>query len=143
MKKREGEPWMSADDYGRSLTGIGFNLLVANMQRALEFQTLVLEADVVYHDEDFAAIVLQKMPMMLHADHTYADHPMSGIVAGLDARGAGCELRVYGLDPDAAVERARSNNFTILAEAMDKPHGLREAFLVDDEGYVWAPGLAI
>jgi len=26
--KRSGIPWMSADDYGRSLTGLGVNLLV-------------------------------------------------------------------------------------------------------------------
>jgi len=142
MKKSTDKPWMSADDYGRGLKGIGFNLLVADMQRALEFQERVLEAKILYHDEDFAAVELQEMEFMLHADHTYADHPMYGIVTNLDARGAGCELRVYGLDPDAAVVRARSNNFTVLAEAMDKPHGLREAFLIDDEGYVWSPGIA-
>jgi hypothetical protein len=26
---------------------------------------------------------------------------------------------------------------------MDKPHGLREAVLVDEDGYVWVPGVAL
>lgn len=143
MKKREGHPWMSADDYGRSLSGVGFNLLVADMQRSLEFQRDVLEATIIYSDPDFAAIRLESTEFMLHTDHTYNDHPMSGIVAGVSARGAGVELRVYGIDPDAAVTRARENGFTVLAEAMDKPHGLRESFLIDDEGYVWSPSMAL
>ncbi len=130
---------MSADDYGASLTGIGFNLLVSDMQRALEFQREVLQANVRYADADFAAIELQSMQLMLHSDHTYDDHPLSGIIKGVSARGAGVELRVYGLDPDAAEARASAHGFTVLAGSMDKPHGLRECFLIDDEGYVWSP----
>ena len=30
-----------------------------------------------------------------------------------------------------------------LAGAMDKPHGLREAFLIDADGYLWVPGVGI
>ena len=142
VKKRTGEPWMSADDYGRSLSGIGFNLLVSDMARALEFQREVLLAKVLYADEDFAAIELMANHLMLHTDHTYDDHPMSGIIRGVSARGAGVELRVYGLDPDAAQARADKHGFTVLAGAMDKPHGLRECFVIDDEGYVWSPSAA-
>lgn len=133
---------MSADEYGRSLSGIGFNLLVSDMARALEFQRDVLLAKVLYDDVDFAAIELMSMHLMLHTDHTYDDHPMSGIIGGVSARGAGVELRVYGLDPDAAQARADKHGFTVLAGAVDKPHGLRECFLIDDEGYVWAPSAA-
>ena len=31
----------------------------------------------------------------------------------------------------------------VLAGAIDKPHGLRECVIVDDEGYVWVPGVAL
>jgi hypothetical protein len=27
----------------------------------------------------------------------------------------------------------------VLAEAADKPHGLRESYIVDPDGYVWVP----
>ncbi len=27
----------------------------------------------------------------------------------------------------------------VLAGAMDKPHGLREAYILDDSGYLWVP----
>ena len=47
MKLREGESWMPADEYGRSLTGFGVNLLVPEIERALRFQTAVLEAEIV------------------------------------------------------------------------------------------------
>jgi hypothetical protein len=30
----------------------------------------------------------------------------------------------------------------VLAGSMDKPHGLRECMLIDDDGYVWVPGVA-
>ena len=68
---------------------------------------------------------------------------MTGAVQGVDARGAGAELRLYGLDPDAAEARARALGSIVLAGAMDKPHGLREAYLVDPEGYIWAPSVGL
>ena len=64
---------------------------------------------------------------------------MIGSVAGLEARGAGVELRLYGVDPDEAEAAARRSGATVLAPAADKPHGLREAHIVDDDGYVWVP----
>lgn len=45
MKKREGDPWMPADRYGRSLRGFGVNLPVPDVGRALRFRTRVLDED--------------------------------------------------------------------------------------------------
>ncbi len=39
MKERDGEPWMAADAYGRSLTGMGVNLLVREVVRSVAFLT--------------------------------------------------------------------------------------------------------
>ncbi|WP_375590073.1 hypothetical protein ABWH89_04110 [Hoeflea alexandrii] len=101
--KRSKEPWMPADDFGRSLPrGIGVNLLVRDMAAELAFCRDCLGAMVLDSDEDFAAIELCGSVFMLHADHSYSHHPMSGIVAGSETRGAGIEIRVYGLDPDKA-----------------------------------------
>ncbi len=80
---------------------------------------------------------------MLHADHTYDDHELSGSLRPDIARGIGVELRLHGCDPDAAEARARAAGYTVLAGAMDKPHGLREAYLVDADGYLWVADVAI
>ena len=140
MKLRKGDPWMPAGEYGRSLRGLSVNLLVRDMARALRFQCEVLAAEVVYADPDFAVVRgggNGSGEWMLHADHTYLDHPLHGFVAGTEGRGAGIELRVHGRDPDDAVAAARATGFTVLAEAADKPHGLREAHILDDDGYTW------
>ena len=131
---------MAADDYGRTLgPGLGVNLLVRNIARSLKFAQEVLSATPTYADEDFAVLRAAGSEWMLHADHTYLDNPMSGVIKDVDARGAGIELRLYGIDPDAAEKRARDGGWTVLAGARDKPHGMREAFLIDDDGYVWVP----
>ena len=56
MKLRTGEPWMSADAYGRSLAGLSINLLVRNVAHALRFARQVLGAQVIYADADFALL---------------------------------------------------------------------------------------
>ena len=143
MKKREGEPFMSAADYGRSLAGFGVNLLVRDVNRAVAFQTEVLEVEVVYADADFAVLTHGGHQWMLHADHTYAEHPLLALTGDGAIRGAGAELRLYGIDPDTAEARALARGDTVLAAAADKPHGLRECCLVDPDGYVWVPSRRI
>jgi hypothetical protein len=144
MKKRSPDktPPVSAEDYGRRLRGIGFNLLVSDVPRAVQFATEVLGATSFYDDEDFAALRWNGADFMFHADHAYRDNPLSGIVAGLEARGAGVELRLYGCDPDVAEAKARELGFTVLSGAIDKPHGLRECIILDEDGYAWIPAVA-
>ena len=143
MKKRTGEPFMSAADYGRSLEGFGVNLLVSDVARAVAFQTEVLGVELVHADPDFAVLSHDGAQWMLHADHTYGEHPLLALTGDGAIRGAGAELRLYGIDPDAAEARARARGDAVLAAAADKPHGLREAFLADPDGYVWVPGRAL
>ena len=145
MKKRPSDksPPVSAPDYGRSLRGLGFNLLVRDVPRAVKFAVEVLGATSFYDDEDFAAMKLNGGDFMFHADHTYRDNPLAGVISGVEARGSGVELRIYGCDPDVAERAARAGGWTVLAGSLDKPHGLRECVIVDDEGYVWVPGVAI
>ena len=143
MKLRDGEPWIPADEYGRSLSGFGVNLLVPDIEAALHFQTRVLEAETVYADPDFAVLRGYGAEWMFHADHTYDDHPLRGSLTPELARGIGIELRLHGCDPDSAEHRARELGFTVLAGAMDKPHGLREAYLLDADGYLWVPDVPI
>lgn len=138
--KRTGTAWMSADDYGRSLKGFGVNLLVSDVAASVEFAIRVLGAEAVYSDPDFAVLRRGAVEWMLHADHAYQDHPLAGFVNDVEGRGAGVELRIYDCDPDVAEAAARAAGHIVLAGAADKPHGLREAFILDPDGYCWVPG---
>ena len=67
MKRATSDPWMSPSDYGRSLRGLGVNLLVRDMDVALPFYREVLDADVVHADPDFAVLRNGDAEGMLHA----------------------------------------------------------------------------
>ena len=130
---------MPAADYGRSLAGLTVNLLVRDVARAAGFARDVLRARVVYADPDIAVLAAHGAQWLLHADHTYDRHLLGAQVSGRVRRGLGIELRLHGCDPDAAEAAARAHGFEVLAPAADKPHGLREAVIVDADGYVWVP----
>jgi hypothetical protein len=72
----DDDAWMAADDYGRSLRGLTVNLLVCDLPRVRSFHLQVLAAEELYFDSDFAAYRFQGAEWMLHADHTYAAHPL-------------------------------------------------------------------
>ena len=137
MKLRTGDPWMSGADYGRSLTGFSVNLLVKQIAPAVRFAKEVIGATVIYSDADFAAVQAGDTQWMLHADHCYDKHPMSGLVVEHTPRGRGIELRLHGMDPDAVQAIAERDGYRVLAAAADKAHGVREVYVLDDDGYVW------
>lgn len=142
--KRTKQPWMKAEDFGRSLSrGIGLNLLVPEIAMMESFFRDVLDATVIYSDEDFAAIEILGSVVMLHADHAYLDHPMAGTVQTAEVRGCGMEIRLYGADPDRIEARARASGETVLSGATDKPHGIRECHVVGPHGYIFVPSKAI
>ncbi|MEL6217541.1 MAG: hypothetical protein AAFR79_03600 [Pseudomonadota bacterium] len=126
--------------FGRSLgPGLGLNLLVRDVEAAARWQVSVLGASVRYWDRDFAIVEAYGSVWMLHHDRTYRNHALTGVINGAEGRGPGVELRLYGCDPDRAAERAEPTGGFVLAGAADKPHGAREAFLIDPEGYCWVP----
>jgi len=81
----------------------------------------------------------------LHADRTYHSNPLLSLLPEAGARGAGIEIRLYDSDPDTAVTRARAGAFnaTILQEPTVKPHGLREAYIICENGYAWVPSTPV
>ncbi len=146
MEKPENtaETFPSAEDYGRALNGLGINLLVRDVARSVAFGRDVLGAAVAYQDTDFAVLRYttgrSAAEWMLHADGTYHSNPLLGLLEDSSLRGLGAELRLYDCDPDAAVMRAKAAGHHVLQEAADKPHGLREAYILDPDGYCWVPG---
>jgi uncharacterized glyoxalase superfamily protein PhnB len=142
-KTRTGAGWIPADEYGRALPKFTVNLLVRDVKKSLPFYRDVLGATVRYADGDFAALAIAGTDFMLHADHTYDGHPMYARLRGERARGVGAEIRVMGIDPDAAEARAKSAGAMIIQGARDFPHGWRDVMLTDPDGYVWAVGVPI
>ncbi|MFZ1681897.1 MAG: hypothetical protein WAT70_12835 [Rhizobiaceae bacterium] len=139
MKKRTGDPFMPADAFGRTLAGLGVNLLVEAVEPEVEFLVAVFGAAIVYADPDFAVVRIAGGLLLLHADHAYDRHPLIGIVRGAETRGAGVELRLYDCDPDKAEAAARESGHAVLAGSLDKPHGLRECHIVSPHGFVFVP----
>ena len=134
---------MSASDYGQNLKGMSINLLVMDINRSIAFHREVLGAEVIYSDADFAVVCAEGSEWMLHADHTYSNHPLSETLRAVPSRGVGAELRVHGCDPDTAEAAAHQRGDLVLASAMNKPHGLREVYIIDPDGYLWVPDIAV
>ena len=104
---------------------------------------------VIRANDDYAIIagpqVAKSLIIQLHADATYHANPLPSLLPepGAGARGAGAEFRLFDMDPDAAARRAEVAGWYILQPPTDKPHGLRECYLLDLEGYCWVPGSVI
>jgi catechol 2,3-dioxygenase-like lactoylglutathione lyase family enzyme len=140
---RTRDPWMPADDYGRSLPKFSVNLLVRDVGRSVAFYRDVLGAVVVYSDPDFAALEFAGWKFMLHADHAYDGHPLYSRVHGATERGTGAELRLFGVNPDEVEARARARGAVVVQPAVDKPHGWRDVIVTDPDGYIWAVGMPL
>jgi len=144
MKKSSKTPFMAAPDYGRSLHSFTVNLLSQDLSRALVFQRDVLKADIQHDDEDLLIVQGYGASWMVHADHTYDKHPLLEDTSLSMRRGAGIELRLHSCDPDITVKLALEHGFKVLDGPRDQPdHGLREAHIIDDDGYVWVPDAAL
>jgi len=131
---------MSADAYGRTLTGLSVNLIVRDIAISLPFYTTVLGLRLLFSDEDFAAFEGDGVRLQLHADHTYDRMPWAPRLAESGKRGLGAEIRILGIDPDAAERRAREHGASVLVPTRDWPHGWRDCVLEDPDGYTFAVG---
>ena len=139
MKLRKIDPWKSASSYSKELSGLTVNLLVNDIHKATEFIENVIEADVIYEDIDFAAVEGFGSKWCFHADHAYDKHPLTDFINIKNNRGEGIELRLLGCNPDRAEIRAIEHGFKVISKSQDKPHGLRECYIIDSAGYCWVP----
>lgn len=130
-----------AEEFGRSLTGIGINLLTPDVRALAAFLSDVFGLTVHRLSDDFAIVRHGQMMMQLHADGTYHSHPLLGLVPETPPRGAGMQLYLFGIDPDAAVARAEAADHIVLEQPADKPHGLREGTILSPEGYAFSPAI--
>lgn len=131
---------VSAADFGRSLSGIGLNLLVRDVKAEAAFLVQVFGMTAHRLSANFAIIAYHGQVFQLHADPTYGANPLLSLLPEAGPRGAGAEIRLYETDPDEAAARAGGiDGVTILDAPKDKPHGLRECYILCPNGYAWVP----
>ena len=130
---------VSAAEFGASLRGLGLNLLVRDVEAQAARLSGLFGMQAHRVSRDFAILAYGTQLFQLHADATYAAHPLSGLLPETPPRGAGVQINLFDTDPDYAAARAETLGFTILQPPTDKPHGLRECYLLCDDGYAWVP----
>lgn len=130
---------VSAENFGASLRGIGLNLIVTDVRARAAMLEAVFGMTAHRVSADFAIMRYGDQVFQLHSDATYSNNPYLGFVAENPPRGGGVELRLYDTDPDKAAALAQVEGMTIVQPPTDKPHGLRECYLLCPDGYAWVP----
>ncbi|MFT4715180.1 MAG: hypothetical protein ACI861_000772 [Paracoccaceae bacterium] len=136
---------VKAGDFGRSLRGIGLNLLARDVVGQAQFLCDVFGMAAHQVTADFAIMTYGDQVFQLHSDGTYHSNPLLGLLPEAGARGGGLEIRLYDSDPETtvALAQAHSHDTTILQGPTDKPHGLREAYILCENGYAWVVSRSI
>lgn len=136
---------VTAADFGRSLTGLGLNILVPDVPRLASFLCDVFKMKSYRQSPDFAILTYGDQLFQLHADPTYHSHPLPSLLPESGPRGGGIEIRLYDTDPDEAAERAtaHAHESVLLQAPTNKPHGLRECVILCENGYAWLPSRSL
>lgn len=132
---------VSAAEFGRALSGVGVNLLSADVRGLAAFLAEVFGMTIHRLSDDFAIAAHGEALIQIHADGTYGAHPLMGLLPENPPRGAGVQLYLFGIDPDAAAARAAAAGHVVIEPAADKPHGLREATILAPEGQAFSPAV--
>lgn len=131
-------------EFGHALRAISVNLLCRDVLAEVAFLVAVFGMTAHRVSRDFAILLHAGQPLQLHADVTYASHPLPGLLPGSGPRGAGIEIRLHEADPDLAAERAEAAGGVVLQGPTDKAaHGLREAVILSPSGYAFVPSRRI
>ena len=128
-----------AEEVGKSLTGLGVNIIMKSPEQTAQFLETVFELYPSQLSADFALIRYQDDIFQLYSDKSFTAHPSYPHLPENPPRGAGIEIRLYNSDPDQACARAQAYGCMVLQPATNKPHGLREATILCTDGYMWVP----
>lgn len=79
---------VEAAEFGRSLTGIGLNLLVRDVTVQISFLETVFELKAHQPSKDFAIISYGSQLFQLHSDGTYHSNPLLGLVPEMPPLGS-------------------------------------------------------
>lgn len=134
---------VSADDFGRSLTGLGVNLLCRDVAATAAFLRDCFGMSIHRASADFALARYGATLIQLHSDATFSTHPLYGLLPESAPRGAGVQFYLFGVDPDSACERAEQAGGMVVEPPRDKPHGLREATILGPDGHAFSPAVPL
>ena len=134
---------VSAGVFGKSLKGIGLNLLTRDVAALVQFLEEIFDMQSHQATADFAIVTYGEEVFQVHSDGTFSAHPLPTLLPEAGARGAGIEIRLYDTDPDEAAARASVFGAHVLQAPANKPHGLRESVILSDEGYAFVPSRAL
>jgi len=134
---------VDAASFGRGLTGLGVNLLCRDVAGTAHFLRDALGLSLHRASADFALARHGEVLIQLHADGTFRAHPLLDLLPENPPRGAGVQIYLFGIDPDAACARAEAAGGTVIEPARDKPHGLREATILGPEGHAFSPAVPL
>jgi predicted enzyme related to lactoylglutathione lyase len=132
-----------AEVFGRSLSGIGLNLLSPDVGRLATFLRDTFGLSVHRLSPDFAIVTHAGSVFQIHADVTFGAHPLHGLLPETPPRGTGLQIYLFGVDPDFAAARAEAAGGLVIEAPRDKPHGLREATILSPDGYAFSPAVAL
>ena len=127
--------------FGRRLRGVGLNLLTRDAGALAGFMVEVFGLTAHRVSRDFAIVAHDGALIQLHSDGTYRTHPLPGLLPEAGARGAGVQIYLFGIDPDAAAARAEAAGGTVIEAPANKPHGLRECTILAPEGQAFSPAV--
>lgn len=134
---------VDAATFGRSLRGLGVNLLCRDVAAMADFLAGCFGLSIHRLSADFAMARHGDVLLQLHAVHTYVRHPLYALLPEGAPMAAGVQLYLFGLDPDAACARAEAAGGLVLEPSADKPHGLREATILGPDGHAFSPAVAL
>ena len=127
--------------FGRTLTGLGVNLLCRDVAATSAFLRDALGLVLHRAGTDFALARHGNVLIQLHSDAAFARHPLHDLLPENPPRGAGVQIYLFGIDPHAACARAEAAAGSVAEPARDKPHGLGEATLLGPEGHAFSPAV--
>jgi len=130
---------VSAEEFGKSLTGLGVNIIVKSPEQTAQFLAAVFGLYPNQLSADFAHILYQNDIFQLHSDKSFTAHPNYPLLPKNPPRGTGIEIRLYNSNPDQACTKVQAYGCMVLAPATDKPHGLLKATILCPDGYIWVP----
>lgn len=132
---------LSGAELGRSLRGIGVNLLCRDVQGTAAFLGEVFGLTLHRVSPDFALVGHGEALIQLHSDAAFARHPLTAVLPENPPRGAGVQIYLFGIDPDRACARAELAGGMVFEPPANKPHGLREATILGPEGHAFSPAV--
>lgn len=134
---------VSAPVFAQRLRGVGLNILTRDARALADFMVAVFGVTAHRVSPDFAIVAHDGAFLQLHRDGTYGAHPLLGLLPETGARGAGLQVYLFGIDPDAAAARAEAAGGIVIEPPRDKPHGLRECTILAPEGQAFSPAVPV